>query len=449
MSTEITVVQQQPQQDEGLNMLAFMERANVTFAALFANGASLLPSSIQSVSDLVIAAAFGRRFGMDPMASVYNIHVIEGKPTLRADAIVGLCKSKRGMCRYFMLVESTGTIATYETHRDGEPGPTRMSFTYAEAEAADLTKSTKNGKPSNWKRFPAAMCRARAGVALARAVYPDVVGGIYYPGELSGDEGYVGVEGVPDVLVPEGQSERIERPVRPGPWSKPASADVPDAEVEEKPAAPAEEAKPAPADAPHPRLLQLATELAKHIPKNVTAVALLHYLAASGKATAPTKEAARMWADSHDDAAWSKVGENTRTAFARRLEGCGAAADATGAAYCSAVDHAKEAAAAGLQGAPSTWPKGAAWGVGIAARSRAEKAKVPPGERALQKALEVPGGRDAIERALRNAGRSWPEADADKGELAYLVEKHCQASQSPEDTVALLTEAMSPTDEGL
>lgn len=446
MNTEMTVVQQQQPQDEGLNMLAFMERANVTFGALFANGASLLPSSIQSVSDLVIAAAFGRRFGMDPMASVYNIHVIEGKPTLRADAIVGLCKSKRGMCRYFMLVESTGTIATYETHRDGEPSPTRMSFTYAEAEAADLTKPTKNGKPSNWKRFPAAMCRARAGVALARAVYPDVVGGIYYPGELSGDEGYVGVEGVPDVLVPEAQAGRVERPVRPGPW--PASPDVQDAEVEEKPAPSAEEPKEQPAaDAPNPRLLGLAEVLAKYIPKNNTAGALLHYLAASGKATAPTKEAARTWADSHDERAWTRVGENTRAALARRLEDCGAKADPTGLAYLAAVDHAPEAAAAGLQGEPSTWPKGAAWGVGIAARSRAEKAKLPPGEAALRKALDVPGGEDAVKLALAQVGAPWPTEDSDKGELAYTIEKNCQASACHADTVALLCDALAGTGE--
>lgn len=254
--TALTVVQ-----DESMATLAFMDRASVTFAALMNSGTSLLPASVQTVGDAVVAAAFGRRFGMDPMSSIYNIHVIEGRPTLRADAIVGLCKARRDLCRYFHLVESSDKVATYETLREGDPGPTKMSFTYAEAEQAGLTKPTRSGKESNWKRFPAAMCRARASTALARAVYPDLVGGIYYPGEVNDDEGFVGVEGVPDVLVKR-QAEQAPRSRQPQALrheSNPPQVLPADTSPQAAPAAPVDEPKPSP-------LMEQANRLAARLP---------------------------------------------------------------------------------------------------------------------------------------------------------------------------------------
>src|SRR5690606_14566168 len=84
---------------------------------------------------------------------------------------------KHPACKYFRLVESTDERATYETLREGEPEPTRITWTIQQAAKAGLT-----GR-QNWKAHPAAMLRARASAALARAVYPDVAMGIYDPDE--------------------------------------------------------------------------------------------------------------------------------------------------------------------------------------------------------------------------------------------------------------------------
>jgi hypothetical protein len=72
-----------------------------------------------------------------------------------------------------MLVESTHDTATYRTHRVGEPEPVTISFTAAQAKAAGLS-----GKDT-WQKHPDAMLRARAASSLARAVYPDLILGIY------------------------------------------------------------------------------------------------------------------------------------------------------------------------------------------------------------------------------------------------------------------------------
>jgi hypothetical protein len=107
------------------------------------------------------------------MQSLRSIHVIEGKPSCSADLILALCKRRPEVCRYFRLVRSDATVATYETLRDGRPAPTTLSFTIEQAKSASLT-----GK-DNWKKYPEAMLRARCIAALARAVYPDLVLGVY------------------------------------------------------------------------------------------------------------------------------------------------------------------------------------------------------------------------------------------------------------------------------
>jgi hypothetical protein len=117
--------------------------------------------------------ATGRELGLTAMQSLRSIHIIEGKPTLSADLIAALCKSRPDVCQYFQMVESTDKVARYETHRKGDPKPTTMSFSIEDAQRAGVT-----GK-DNWKKYPAAMLRARCITALARAVYPDLAMGLY------------------------------------------------------------------------------------------------------------------------------------------------------------------------------------------------------------------------------------------------------------------------------
>lgn len=139
----------------------------------------LLPRSVQTPEAAFAIIATGRELGLTAMQSLRTIHVIEGKPTLSADLIAALVKSRRDVCQFFMLVESTDRVARYKTQRVGEPEPTVMSFSIEDAQRAGVT-----GK-DNWKKYPAAMLRARCITALSRAVYPDLAMGIYDPDELA------------------------------------------------------------------------------------------------------------------------------------------------------------------------------------------------------------------------------------------------------------------------
>jgi hypothetical protein len=117
-------------------------------------------------------AAFGSTYGLDPWQSVWRVHVIEGRPTLAAETMAALVR-RSPLCEQWQMVESSARVATFQTRRRGDDAPTRMSYTIEEAQAAGLTVRVP------WKAHTAAMLRARCISALARVVYPDLVGGLY------------------------------------------------------------------------------------------------------------------------------------------------------------------------------------------------------------------------------------------------------------------------------
>lgn len=133
---------------------------------------NLLPTALRKrPEDVLVTVLAGRELGLSPMAAIRGIHVIEGKPVMSADLMVALCLRLEA-CEYFTLIESTDARATYETKRRGQK-PIRMSFTIEQAKAAGLA-----GK-DNWRKYPAAMLRARCASALTKTVYPDAFFGCY------------------------------------------------------------------------------------------------------------------------------------------------------------------------------------------------------------------------------------------------------------------------------
>ncbi len=141
--------------------------------------AALLPAALrQKPADVLAIVLTGAELGLGPMQSIRGIHLIEGKPSLSADLIAALVMRRSDVCEYLRVVQSTAKVATYETRRKGHPTPTSMSFTIEQAQGAGLA-----GR-GNWAKYPDAMLRARAVTALCRAVYPDLVGGLYDADEL-------------------------------------------------------------------------------------------------------------------------------------------------------------------------------------------------------------------------------------------------------------------------
>lgn len=137
---------------------------------------------VKNVEEAMVRIATGMELGLSPMQSIRGVYVISAggmsRPTLSADMMVAVVKNRPDLCKFFRMIESSDTIATYETQRIGEPSPVRMSYTIAQATRAGLADK------GTWKQHPEAMLRARASSALARVVYPDVLNGLYDPSEL-------------------------------------------------------------------------------------------------------------------------------------------------------------------------------------------------------------------------------------------------------------------------
>lgn len=141
--------------------------------------ARTLPEALQkSPADIMALVMTGAELGLAPMQSLRGLVLIKGKPTLSADAMGALVKSRRDVCQYLMLRHSDERKATYEARRVGDPESTTLSFTIEDAQRAGLAGG------DNWRKFPAAMLRARALSAICRAVFPDLLLGVYDPDEL-------------------------------------------------------------------------------------------------------------------------------------------------------------------------------------------------------------------------------------------------------------------------
>ena len=130
-------------------------------------------------ANILLATIAGQELGLGVAQSLRAMHIIEGKPTLTADAMGALCLRHADVCEYLTLIESSERAAVYETRRHGAPTPVRLSWTYEQAVAAGLAQK------ATWKAHRAAMLRARCLSAICRAVYPDLVLGVYDPDELA------------------------------------------------------------------------------------------------------------------------------------------------------------------------------------------------------------------------------------------------------------------------
>lgn len=146
--------------------------AEVRELAALAVKSGLISEAITTPEAAFVIIATGLEMGLSPMQSLRGIHVIEGKPVLSADLLVALAKRSPD-CIYFRLVESTYERATYEAMRRGDPKPTTLTWTLEDARRAELAHKR------TWKAHPAAMLRARCAAALARAVFPDLLLGVY------------------------------------------------------------------------------------------------------------------------------------------------------------------------------------------------------------------------------------------------------------------------------
>jgi len=143
----------------------------------------------ETTANVMVVLMWGHELGVSPVQSMFNIHVIHGRPAVSAALKVGLVKQS-SECLYMQCIETSATQATWETHRKGNAKPTRITYTAEQAVRAGLLgRQTRSGEDDNWKKWTETMLRWRAGAMLADAEYPDVTRGLGTQDERPYEEG--------------------------------------------------------------------------------------------------------------------------------------------------------------------------------------------------------------------------------------------------------------------
>jgi hypothetical protein len=139
-------------------------------AAIAKSGLFGMKSPDQVLALMAIAQAEGRH----PGTVARDYHIIQGRPALRADAMLARFQAVGGSVQW--LIYTDAEVKANFSHPQG--GSLTLSWTLAQAKSIGL--ATKD----NWKNYPRAMLRARVISEGIRTVYPGVLTGEYTPEEV-------------------------------------------------------------------------------------------------------------------------------------------------------------------------------------------------------------------------------------------------------------------------
>ena len=127
----------------------------------------------QALSLMLLAQAEG----LHPAIAARDYHIIDGKPALKADAMLARFMAAGGRVEWHELSD-TEVAATFSHPASGS---LRISWTIEMAARAELTKK------DNWRKYPRAMLRSRVVSEGIRSVYPGVITGVYTADELEAE----------------------------------------------------------------------------------------------------------------------------------------------------------------------------------------------------------------------------------------------------------------------
>lgn len=124
----------------------------------------------QALALMLIAQAEG----MHPAIAARDFHIINGRPALKADAMLARFQTAGGKVEWKIYTDEKVTAVV--SHPQG--GSVEISWTIDMANKAGLTKNP------TWKQYPRQMLRARVISEGIRTVFPGVAVGVYTPEEV-------------------------------------------------------------------------------------------------------------------------------------------------------------------------------------------------------------------------------------------------------------------------
>jgi hypothetical protein len=166
----------------------------------FAANSDLMPRDYKGKpANVFLAVQMGSELGLAPMQAINSIAVINGRPGVWGDGMIGLCRQSP-LCediREWIEGEGDERTAFCEAKRRGAASPTTARFSVADAKKAGLwqtearvkrrgrdggTYEAENDSP--WYRYPDRMLQNRARGFCLRDAFPDLLRGLKSVEEL-------------------------------------------------------------------------------------------------------------------------------------------------------------------------------------------------------------------------------------------------------------------------
>jgi hypothetical protein len=196
---QVSVVQSQP-----VIPFSDIERMAVAFAK---SGLFGIKTPEQGVALMLIAQAEG----LHPAIAARDYHVIQGRPALKADAMLARFQAAGG--KVVWNCYSDHNVSATFSHPAG--GSATVEWTIQQAKAAGLTSKDV------WRQYPRAMLRARVISEGIRTVYPGVSVGVYTPEELQDMDSKPAIKEVQSESVPAPASGPVQVQVQEPKLEKP------------------------------------------------------------------------------------------------------------------------------------------------------------------------------------------------------------------------------------
>ena len=126
-------------------------------------------------ANVLVAIQWGAEIGLAPLQSLQNISVINGRPAVWGDAMLGMVQGSGLLQSINETIEGNGDnrVAVCEIQRKGYK-PQVRKFAVTDARKANLW-----GKQGPWSQYPERMLQLRARAFALRDVFADVLKGVH------------------------------------------------------------------------------------------------------------------------------------------------------------------------------------------------------------------------------------------------------------------------------
>jgi hypothetical protein len=126
--------------------------------------------------NVMIAGQMGHELGLPLMQSLQSIAVINGRPAIYGDALVGIIRARPNICEYInesFQGEGDKLAAVCVAKRRDQDKPSTATFSVGDARRAGLWD-----KSGPWKQYPKRMLMWRARGFALRDAFPELLKGI-------------------------------------------------------------------------------------------------------------------------------------------------------------------------------------------------------------------------------------------------------------------------------